>query len=374
MSETISRRDFLKLGGLALGGFLINSAFTRSGTTLPDGRFDLDFPYQEDQDQGKLMRVAIKQIDLRAKPNDDSDIIGNRFRDQLVHIYEEVTPNDAPEYYNPLWYKVWGGYLHSAHLQLVRIQINEPASIVPESGILAEITVPFTTAYQFNDRDGWYPWRGSRLYYDTVHWITGIETGPDREPWYQITSELSKAEKYYAPAKHMRVIPPQEYSPLSTEVPAEGKRVEVSLSEQILRAYENDQEVFSTKISSGIPTARLGPNALPTATPKGRFRIYAKQPSKHMGSITGNPDAEANGGFSLPGVPWTSFFASPGGYAFHGTYWHNNFGLQMSHGCINMRNEDAKWLFRWSTPTYDQKIESPTDWERRGNGTAVHVF
>ncbi|OQX62000.1 MAG: hypothetical protein B5M51_06740, partial [Anaerolinea sp. 4484_236] len=41
------------------------------------------------------------------------------------------------------------------------------------------------------------------------------------------------------------------------------------------------------------------------------------------------------------------------GVAIHGTYWHNNFGYPMSHGCINMRNQDAKWLYRWTTPPYD---------------------
>ena len=93
-----------------------------------------------------------------------------------------------------------------------------------------------------------------------------------------------------------------------------------------------------------------------------------------MGAITGNPDSDDGDSFSLPGVPWTCFFASPGGYAFHGTYWHNNFGLQMSHGCVNMRNEDAKWLFRWTTPVFDPVIESESDWERTGRGTRVEIY
>ena len=96
-------------------------------------------------------------------------------------------------------------------------------------------------------------------------------------------------------------------------------------------------------------------------------------PNKHMGQVSGNPDAENTGGFSLPGVPWTCFFAFPGGYAFHGTYWHNNFGIQMSHGCVNLRNEDAKWLFRWSTPVFKTPVELRADWERRGNGTQVKI-
>ena len=93
-----------------------------------------------------------------------------------------------------------------------------------------------------------------------------------------------------------------------------------------------------------------------------------------MGSVAGGEEIEASGGFTLPGVPWTSFFRSPGGYALHGTYWHNNFGLQMSHGCVNMRNEDALFIFRWSTPVYDPlKIESPDDWEVTGHGTSVLI-
>jgi lipoprotein-anchoring transpeptidase ErfK/SrfK len=71
-------------------------------------------------------------------------------------------------------------------------------------------------------------------------------------------------------------------------------------------------------------------------TPTGRFRIYAKYPSVHM----------SGPGYSLPGVPHTMFFYK--GYALHGTYWHNNFGRPMSHGCINLTRADAAWLYGWS--------------------------
>ena len=45
----------------------------------------------------------------------------------------------------------------------------------------------------------------------------------------------------------------------------------------------------------------------------------------------------------------------------------------MSHGCVNMRNQDAKWLFRWSTPVFPSEIKSHSDWERNGNGTQVEI-
>ncbi len=356
MPQRLTRRDFLRLGGLALAGVWVGPVFPR-----PDER-----------DSGEIARVTIQEIDLYAQPRDDSAIIGKRYRDQIVHIYEEVISPYGPPW-NPLWYRVWGGYLHSAYLQRVKIRHNPPLSQVSAAGQLAEVTVPYTLAYQYSAWEGWHLWDGTPLYYQTTHWITAIEAGPDGDPWYQLTSEIDANLKYYVPTSHLRPIPDEEIAPLSPEVPAEKKRIEVSIATQTLTAYEGEEIVLSTKISSGIPSARRSPDELPTATPTGTFRIYAKLPTKHMGSVTGNPDAERRGGYSLPGVPWTCFFAFPGGYAFHGTYWHNNFGIQMSHGCVNMRNEDAKWLFRWTTPVFKTPIESRADWERRGNGTLVII-
>lgn len=370
MPRKLSRRDFLRLAVLSAAGL----AFRPQDRRLGAGDFWPDFPRQPELDLGRLVRVASKQIDVRARPDDEAPIVGNRFRDQILHVYGEVRPPDAPKFYNTLWYRVWGGYIHSAHLQDVEVRLNPPERRVPASTLLAEVTVPYTGASQLTRQNEWIPWRGSRLYYSSVHWITGLQTGPDGEPWYQLTSELSDSEIYYVPARHLRVLPPSEWWPISTDVPPDRKRIHIKLDEQTLRAYEGDQEVYTARISSGLPnSARLQEGDLPTATPKGKFVVYSKMPSKHMGSIAGGPEVEENGGFTLPGVPWTSFFRSPGGYALHGTYWHTNFGLQMSHGCVNMRNEDALWIFRWTTPVFDTEIKDHAGWERRGNGTRVII-
>jgi hypothetical protein len=71
-------------------------------------------------------------------------------------------------------------------------------------------------------------------------------------------------------------------------------------------------------------------------------------------------------------VPWCGFFTDKG-HAFHGTYWHENFGITMSHGCINMSNEDAKWLFRWSRPTAGFDEIDKLTLDRKGYGTAVEI-
>jgi lipoprotein-anchoring transpeptidase ErfK/SrfK len=86
--------------------------------------------------------------------------------------------------------------------------------------------------------------------------------------------------------------------------------------------------------------------------------------SKHMGDGQITSDIEA---YELPGVPWTTFFA-PHGVALHGTYWHTNFGMTMSHGCVNLPTDIAKFLFRWTTP-----VVAPETWEQTGYGTLVVV-
>jgi hypothetical protein len=68
------------------------------------------------------------------------------------------------------------------------------------------------------------------------------------------------------------------------------------------------------------------------------------------GGITANFDAS-----ELIGVLWTTFFHT-NGVAFHGTFWHDNFGIPMSHGCVNMRNPDTLWLFRSCAPAYEAEM------------------
>jgi hypothetical protein len=85
------------------------------------------------------------------------------------------------------------------------------------------------------------------------------------------------------------------------------------------------------------------------------------------GGLTSDVDA-----YELPGVPWTSFFGDSG-VAFHGTFWHDNFGNPMSLGCVNMRNEDAKWLFRWCLPEYNPQLGYREGRRLLGNGTKVVV-
>lgn len=345
MPQEYTRRNFLKLAAAGLTGLAFSP---RSGRLAS-------------YDSGNLVRVATYSVSVYKEPDDKSVILGQRYRDELLHVYYEVQ-SDAGPAYNPLWYRVWQGYVHSARVQRVQNRLNIPLYSIPEGGQLGEITVPFSQSLRNRGKDRWDD-NIYRLYYESMHWITGIEQGPDGEPWYELHDELLEI-KYYVPAVHVRPVSKDEFAPISEDVPAHKKRIEVSIAGQTLTAYEGDQAVLTTRISSGVPSRYTPADGFPTATPKGRFKVYSKMPSKHMGdgNITGDLEA-----YELPGVPWTTFFA-PGGVAFHGTYWHNNYGVQMSHGCINMKPVEANWIFRWTTP-----VSAPSDWEKRGNGTTVIV-
>ena len=110
--------------------------------------------------------------------------------------------------------------------------------------------------------------------------------------------------------------------------PVEGQKwIEVNLSEQTLTAWQGDVAVMHTNISSGRANT-------PTVT--GRFTIGNKYKAQRM----------SGPGYDLPNVPWVMYFYS--GYAIHGAYWHNNFGLPMSHGCVNMRTDESQMLYTWA--------------------------
>ncbi len=123
-------------------------------------------------------------------------------------------------------------------------------------------------------------------------------------------------------------------------MPHDAKWIRVDLSEQTVVAYEKNKPIRAFLISSGLPG---------TATVTGRFHIRMKVEQQTMVGGVGSMF------YNLPGVKWVQYFYED--YGFHGTYWHSNFGHPMSHGCINMTDADAKWLFDWAGPIWDGETE-----------------
>lgn len=117
------------------------------------------------------------------------------------------------------------------------------------------------------------------------------------------------------------------------------KWIEIDLSDQTLYARENGKVVYKFLVSTG----KWG------RTPTGVFRIW----SKLRYCLMAGGSRHNNTYYYLPNVPYTMYFYKD--YGIHGTYWHNNFGHTMSHGCVNMATPEAKTLFYWAHPEIDEK-------------------
>jgi lipoprotein-anchoring transpeptidase ErfK/SrfK len=108
-----------------------------------------------------------------------------------------------------------------------------------------------------------------------------------------------------------------------------GERwIEVNLTEQRVYAWEGTVLMNSFLVSTGTW-------AHPTVT--GTFSIWNKTRIQAM----------SGPGYYLPDVPFVMYFYKD--YGFHGTYWHNNFGTPMSHGCVNLTIPDSEWLYNWAS-------------------------
>ncbi len=119
------------------------------------------------------------------------------------------------------------------------------------------------------------------------------------------------------------------------------KWIDVDLTRQALVAFEGLRPVFATLVSSGRRNPQDKEHDFPT--PTGTFWIR----EKHV-TTTMDGDVAADGPYSIEDVPWVMYFQ--GSYALHGAFWHDQFGHQRSHGCVNLAPEDARTLFGWADP------------------------
>lgn len=111
------------------------------------------------------------------------------------------------------------------------------------------------------------------------------------------------------------------------------KWIEVDLSEQRLTAYERATPVKTSIVATGMAGYE---------TPVGEYSVWLRVRSQTM-----QGGSKADGSYyNLPNVEWVTYFYKD--YAIHGAYWRRVFGVPGSHGCVNMTNEDAKWIYEWA--------------------------
>jgi hypothetical protein len=338
LNKYMSRREFLRLAVLSVGSLSLstwNKLFN-----LPD------FPKSE-----RLGRVCEGRVDLKIRPDYDSETVGTVYEDSVVPWIREVVGH-WPWRNNQKWVETPDGYIWSPYLQPVEIQLNQPVKELPNmeevTGMWVEVTVPYLDAVLENPpaRSRWLRYRienglGARFYYSQILWVDQMKTEQDGSVWYRVNERYGNpGDIFWARAEAFRQIRPDEVAPIHPEVANKRVVVDVNYGVQSLSCYEGNTEVYYCRISSG---KQEGSTPLTPIGTKG-FPIWRKLYSLHMAGGT-NAD-----GWDLPGIGWTSLFVGEG-VAIHSTFWHNNYGEPMSHGCVNAQPEDAKWIFRWVQPS-----------------------
>ncbi len=361
---SISRRQFLKLGGAgfisllgmeftyrrALAGLLaqVSGYSSLQENLLQNSPARMLSPDQ----QGRMLNDLVDLYDI---PSFSGKRVSTYYRDQVLPV-SEISIGKAEDSFNLVWYKLNNeGYAHSGVIQPVFTRLNQVAHTIPQGGNLGEVTVPFTDARWDPGQDQVVAYR---YYYGTTYWVVDWIDDAEGNPWYAVRDDKWDY-MFYVPATHLRLVPAEELQPISPQVPFRDKRLEVILPEQVMIAYEYDQPVFVARVATGA----IFSNGNYT-TPTGPHVTFHKRASRHM--ARGNL---AENGYDLPGVPWNSYITEEG-IAFHGTYWHNNFGRPRSHGCINLTPQAAKWVYLWTMPVVPPDQEDVYE----VTGTAVNII
>lgn len=146
--------------------------------------------------------------------------------------------------------------------------------------------------------------------------VLGLMVG--QFPGLQILTPIALAQSYQDTLQQKMVYLKQ----------GKDRWIEINLTTQRLIAWEGAKPVRAVKISTGKKK---------TPTIPGIFKIQSKYRINRMKGAD----------YDIDDVPYAQYYS--GGYAIHGAYWHNKFGTPMSHGCINLAVDQAKWLFNWSS-------------------------
>jgi len=227
---------------------------------------------------------------------------------------------------------------------LPNVPISQLLPLSIGEGMWFEVTVPYADVILNNNpsTNSWVSARVEqglpvRVYYGQVFFVDQIDTRDDGNIYYRVNPNYyGGLDMLWVPAEAMRPLLPEDMGPINPD--ALDKRAVVDIKRQTLACYEGAVEVFYCRVSTGIEAG---------STPLGMHRVSRKFISLQM---SGSGSGGTGAGYDLPGIGWTSIFVT-GGVAIHATVWHNEFGFQRSHGCVNCLPQDAKWIFRWLQPT-----------------------
>ena len=333
----MSRRDFLKLCGMAAGAMM-----------LPRSKPVFANRTQQFAEGANLGRVCVGDIgawhEIKTEPDMNAPVAATAWRDDVFEIKREVVAK-ALDYnrYNQRWYEIPAGYIYAPNVQPVSYHVNQPLANLPldnegQPGLWVEITQPVVDMELTNAKSSASFWIKSvvspKLYYHQVYWASQIRQVDGKTQYLLWEKYGALPDSYWVDAEACRPITAEEITPIHPDVG--DKYIRIDYDNQTLSCLEGNREVYFCEVSTGYK--RDGQYL----TPPGVHTIWRKLVSVHM-------SAGGVSEYDSPGIGWTTLFHADG-QAIHAVYWHNNFGSALSHGCVNARPDDAKWIWRWCNP------------------------
>lgn len=349
--DKLSRRDFLRISALALGGLAMSGG--KVGRSLAD-----QFPFSQNDipvfpENVTLGRMCVglpgANIPIKSEPYWNANDVGTAYFDDVFEWRQEVMAKSIdPNRINQRWVETDQGYIYAEYLQKVWHQPQEVLTEIPltdanERGMWVEITTPITDIVLTKDQSSYQYWVKEtirpRLYYSQVFWALDVRTDPNtgRQQYLLMQRYNAFEDTYWVDASICRRVTPEEVAPIHPD--AVNKHIIVNLIYQTLSCLEDGKEVYFTSVTTG----GYNEEEAKWITPVGNHTIWRKSLSTHM-------SGDIVGGYDIPGIPWTTLFDNNGS-AIHSTFWHNFYGTARSHGCVNARPEDAKWVWRWTEPS-----------------------
>ena len=369
--HNLSRREFLKLAGLGMGAVALspltnrlNFASAYQSQALPD------FPKSDLLGRNCTTDTSLQwggTVPIMTQPDVTSKKVRDAHADEVFAWQREVSAQtinlNNP---NQSWVETPEGYIWAPYLQPCKNIPNTPLTALPDGakGFWAEVTVPYVDLILDNPApvSGWmrdhvaYN-RQARLYYSQVMWMDQVRTSDSGRIQYHVNERYGNpGDLFWADGAAFRPLTQDDVSPINPDVDPATKKIIVNLNYQTLSCMEDKNEVYFCRVSTGIQDG---------STPVGEHAVWRKLISVRMAAST------TGASYDLPGMSWTTFFVGDG-VAIHAATSHNDFGAVRSHGCVNCRPEDAKWVFRWSLPTVPLEPGDLT-WQNWQSGS-THVF
>jgi hypothetical protein len=353
-----SRRRFLQLAGAGVGAMIAAKQAQRARADHQPPPFPPDTTFNDTLLSANeylgypplIGRVTANRLRIFDGPSPNANSIRNVYLHELLPIYAGVRGVGYPKYdKNLIWYYLGPNadgqdeYIHSAFVAPTREVFNEPEEASEEDWWWGQVTVPLTNQHTRPTVESvrW-TWDYYRGYYTQMHKVVGVEYDEEGRHWYKIQDDVEPNRSAWMLGRTLRKVHRGEFAPINPDV--QDKRLVIDLNQQLLSCYENGAPVFRTRLASGKAYTNEAGQVFDFSTQPGNYPVMGKRPSRRM-----RGGEQFDLAYDVNGVPWVTYFTTNGA-AVHGAFWHNNYGMTRSHGCINVTADAARFVYLWSRP------------------------